>query len=351
MAKAKKTSALKKFFIVFVVLLIAGAGIMGYDYYERIYAPNISMGIKKNSFFYIHTGADFNDVFNDLQSQHILVNIESFEWLAERMKYKQKVIPGRYRIRSGMNNKEFISLLRSGKQEPINVVFNNIRTKEQLAGRIAQQIEADSISFLKEIKKDTLLDKLKLTAENSLVLFIPNTYEFYWNTSAEKFVARMVKEYEKFWTKERKHKADELGLKLSEISILASIVQQESNKKDEKPRIAGVYLNRLKTGCLLEADPTLVFAVGDFTIKRVLNIYKEIDSPYNTYKCKGLPPGPICVPSPSSIDAVLNYEKHKYIYFCAKEDLSGYHNFAVTLTQHMANARKFHDELNRRKIK
>lgn len=348
---AKKKSGIKKFFIVFALLLIAGAGIIGYDYYQRVFTPNTSQGISENTFFYIHTGAGFDEVLSDLQKQHLLLNIESFAWLAERMSYTQKVLPGRYKLRSGMNNKELISLLRSGKQQPVNVVFNNIRTKEQLAGRIARQIEADSVSILTQLKNDSLLDKLKLTEENAMVLFIPNTYEFYWNTSAKKFVTRMAKEYDKFWNKERKQKAESLNLKPSEVAVLASIVQQESNKKDEKPRIAGVYLNRLRTGCLLEADPTLVFASGDFTIKRVLNIHKEIDSPYNTYKCKGLPPGPICVPTPSSIDAVLNYEKHDYVYFCAKDDLSGYHNFAVTLSQHMANARKFHAELNRRRIK
>ncbi len=324
---------------------------MGYDYYKRIYSPNVSLSLKKNTFLYIPTGAGFEDVVNELQKQNLLVSVESFRWLAGRMNYTNKVLAGKYRIKPGTNNKELIALLRSGKQEPVNVVFNNIRTKEQFAGRIAHQIEADSVSILKELKDPELLKNVDLNAENSLVMCIPNTYEFYWNTSAKKFVERMAKEYEAFWNKERTRKANEVGLKRSEISVLASIVQQESNKKDEKPTIAGVYLNRLRTGCLLEADPTLVYASGDFTIKRVLNIHKQIDSPYNTYKCKGLPPGPICVPTSSSIEAVLNYKKHKFIYFCAREDLSGYHNFAVTLEQHMANARKFHNELNRRMIK
>ena len=342
---------MKKFLIVFVLFLAAGAGILGYDYYKRIYKPNVSLDIKSNTFFYVHTGADFEAVLNDLRNKHLLINTASFEWLAERMKYKQKVLPGRYRILSGMNNKQLISLLRSGKQEPVKVVFNSIRTRQQLAGRIGQQIEADSLSILRELTNDSLLNALHLTPENAMVLFVPNTYEMYWNTSAHKFVSRMAKEYQKFWNKARMERLELLGLSQPQASILASIVQQESNKKDEKPVIAGVYLNRLRTDCLLEADPTLVFACGDFAIKRVLNVHKQIDSPYNTYKYKGLPPGPICVPSSSSIDAVLNFQKHKYIYFCAKEDLSGYHNFAVTLSQHIANANKFHNELNRRKIK
>jgi UPF0755 protein len=342
---------MKKILIVFLLILLAGACILGYDYYTRIYRPNVSFETSRNTFIYVHTGADFNAVLNELRNKHLLINTASFEWLAERMKYKQKVLPGRYRILPGMNNKQLISLLRSGKQEPVKVVFNSIRTKQQLAGRIGQQIEADSLSILNEMTDDSLLNALQLTPENAMVLFIPNTYEVYWNTSAHKFVNRMAREYQKFWNRARLEKLELLGLSRPQASILASIVQQESNKKDEKPIIAGVYLNRLKTDCLLEADPTLVFASGDFTIKRVLNVHKQIDSPYNTYKYKGLPPGPICVPSATSIDAVLNFQKHKYIYFCAKEDLSGYHNFAVTLSQHIANANKFHNELNRRKIR
>jgi UPF0755 protein len=342
---------MKKFLIVFVLIIAAGACILGYDYYTRIYKPNVSLETRANTFLYVHTGADFKAVLNGLRDKHLLINTASFEWLAERMKYTHKVLPGRYRIFPGMNNKQLISLLRSGKQEPVQLVFNSIRTRQQLAGKIGQQIEADSLSILNELNKDSLLNAFQLTPENAMVLFIPNTYELYWNTSAHKLVNRMGREYQKFWNKSRMEKLDLLGLSRAQASILASIVQQESNKKDEKPVIAGVYLNRLKTDCLLEADPTLVFACGDFTIKRVLNVHKQIESPYNTYKYKGLPPGPICVPSAASIDAVLNFQKHKYIYFCAKEDLSGYHNFAVTLSQHIANANKFHNELNRRKIR
>jgi UPF0755 protein len=351
MAKNKKTSGLNKFFIAFFLLLFIGGGFFGYDYYKRIYRPNVAPGLKWNTFLYIRTGSVFEDVLSELQKQHMLINTASFEWLAERMKYKQKIVPGKYRVLPGMSNKQLISLLRSGKQEPVKVVFNSIRTRQQLAGRIGQQVEADSLSMLNEMKNDSLLEALQLTPENSMILFIPNTYEMYWNTSAKQFMERMAKEYKKFWNKARMEKLDQLGLSQAEASVLASIVQQESNKKDEKPTIAGVYLNRLKTGCLLEADPTLVFACGDFTIKRVLNVHKQIDSPYNTYKYKGLPPGPICLPTAASIDAVLNYKKHNFIYFCAKEDLSGYHNFAVTLSQHIANANKFHRELNRRQIK
>lgn len=353
MSKKKKKSGgtLKKVIIVLAAIVLLSGVLIGYNYYTKIYRPNVSHDLKGKTYFYIHTGATYEEVLQDLKDQHILIDLASFDWVAGQMKYKTKVYPGRYRIKQGMSNKEIIRMLRSGEQEPVKVVFTNVRTKEQLAGKIAGQIEADSTSLINTFNSDTLLSKYDLTPESALALFIPNTYEFYWNTSASEFVNKMGEEYQKFWTSERKQKAQKAGLNPRQVSILASIVQSESNKSDEKPTIAGVYLNRLKKDCLLEADPTLVFACGDFTIKRVLNVHKQIDSPYNTYKYKGLPPGPICLPSISSLEAVLNFKPHEYMYFCAKEDLSGYHNFAVTLSQHLENARKFHSELDRRNIK
>jgi UPF0755 protein len=215
-----------------------------------------------------------------------------------------------------------------------------------LAGRIGDQIEADSSSIVAYLTDVTNLSHLGFNAKTIPALFLPNTYEFYWNTDAEKFVEKMKGEYDKYWNEERRNKARAIGLSPVQVSILASIVDKETNKTDEMPRIAGVYLNRLRSGWLLQADPTLVFAVGDFEMKRVLNIHKEVESPYNTYKYTGLPPGPICIPSLQSINAVLNAEKHKYYYFCAKEDFSGYHNFAKTLTEHNRNAARYQRALN-----
>ena len=212
-------------------------------------------------------------------------------------------------------------------------------------------IEADSADIAALLKDEETAKKYGFNKQTFCSMFIPNTYEFWWNTSAEEFVQRMADEYKKFWNDDRKAKANELGLSQSQVSTLASIVESETQKNDEKARIAGVYINRLKKDWLLQADPTVVFAAGDFTIKRILNKHLEINSPYNTYKYKGLPPGPICIPSTTSIDAVLNYEHHNYMYFCAKEDFSGYHNFATTNAQHEANARRYHDALRKAGIR
>ena len=231
------------------------------------------------------------------------------------------------------------------------MVFNNIRTKEQFAGRISNQIETDSLSIINLLNNNSFLEKYELNSQNVMVMFIPNTYELYWNTSAEKLFERMNHEYKKFWNEERTDKAAAVGLTTVEISILASIVQSETNKKDEMARIAGTYINRLNKGMLLQADPTVVYALGDFTIKRLLSKHLEIDSPYNTYKYTGLPPGPITIPDATTIDKVLNYEKHDYLFFCAREDLSGYHAFAKTLAEHSANAKKYQKALDKMNIR
>jgi UPF0755 protein len=243
-----------------------------------------------------------------------------------------------------------VNLLRSGEQEPVKLVFNEARTKQDFLEVVNNQIEADKDELQSLMSDDDFLKEYGLNSKNVLTLFIPNTYEFYWNTSAHLFIDRMAKENEKFWTKNRIQKAQKLGLTKAEVSILASIVQQESRVVDEQPVIAGVYLNRIKKGMHLQADPTVIFAIGDFTIKRVLNVHLDFDSPYNTYKYAGLPPGPICLPYSTTIDAVLNRKPHNYIYFCAKEDFSGRHNFAANIAEHDRNAAKFRRALNARKI-
>ena len=239
-------------------------------------------------------------------------------------------------------------MLRGGLQTPVKVTFNNMRDVKMLAGRISQQIEADSLSIVSLLSNSDSLNAMGFNAKTIPALFLPNTYEFYWNTTAGQFVDKMRREYDKFWNEERRNKAKAVGLTPVEVSTLASIVDKETNKTDEMARIAGVYLNRLRDGWLLQADPTLVFALGDFELKRVLNVHKEVESPYNTYKYPGLPPGPICIPSLAAINAVLSPEKHHYYYFCAKEDFSGYHNFAKTLAEHNKNAQKYQKELNKR---
>lgn len=333
-----------------VAIMLLIVGIFGYVIYQRLFSANVMTGKVNSEFVYIPTGSNFEDVIRILDEKHLIINEKTFRWTAEQMKYTRDIKPGRYRLKANMNNKELVSLLRSGKQEPLNVVFNNIRTKEQLVQRIGEQIEANPQSLLNLLNDADYTGRLGFTPANILALFIPNTYEFYWNTSADKFIQKMAKEYKKFWTEERIAKSKQIKLSQVQVSIIASIVQQESNKESEKPVIAGVYINRFQQGWPLEADPTLVYALGDFTINRVLNVYKQIDSPYNTYKYKGLPPGPICLPTVKSIDAVLNYSRHKFMYFCAKDDFSGYHAFAETLSQHANNARKFQKALDKRHI-
>lgn len=349
--KKKKKSFFRKVLIVFLLLLCGSAIFTFYNFYQKVFSPNVSLEKQKTAYLYIPTDASFNDVMRILGEKHFLLKTASFEWVAELLKYKQNVHPGKYQIRAGMNNKELVLLLRSGKQLPVKLIFNTVRTKEQLAGKVSKQIEADSVSILKLLNDEIFLKTYHLTADAALALFIPNTYQFYWNTSAEQFLNRMFKEHEQFWTDNKNEKAKEMGLNPIQVAILASIVEQETKRDNEKEMIAGVYMNRLKKSMKLQADPTLVYALGDFTIKRVLDGYKDIDSPYNTYMYAGLPPGPICLPSIVSLNAVLNYRKHDYLYFCAKEDFSGYHNFASTYTQHLVNARKFQKGLNQRNIR
>lgn len=340
-----------KYLIIIFAAIILTVAFFGYSVYRKLYLPNVVTGQEEETYLYIATGSNFEDVTANLEKNGFISDISSFRWASEQINYPENIKAGRYKIRNGMSNKALVALLKSGQQEPVKVVFNNIRLKEQLAGVISRQIEADSISIIALLNNQEFLSEFGLTAENSATLFIPNTYEFYWNTSAEGFIERMHKEHRRFWNERRRTLLDRTGLTIAEVSVLASIVEQETKKNDEKPLVAGVYLNRLRKNWNLEADPTLIFATRDFSAKRVLNIHKEVDSPYNTYKNRGLPPGPICIPSITSIDAVLNYKEHEYMFFCAKDDFSGYHSFARTYQEHLLNARKFQNELNRRKIR
>jgi UPF0755 protein len=349
-SKGKSSGFFKKVVIAFIIGIIVIGGGTAYYSYTKIYKPNVELFGKPQTYIYIKTGSNFDDVLANLVENKIIKNAASFQWVAERKGYKTKVKPGKYKIKKNMSNNELVNLLRSGAQEPVKLVFNEARTKQDFIEVVTKQIEADNNELQNLINNDDFLKEFGLNSKNVLSLFIPNTYEFYWNTSAQQFLERMAKENQKFWTKNRIQKAQKLGLTKAEVSTLASIVQQESRVVDEQPIIAGVYLNRLKKGMRLQADPTVIFAIGDFTIKRVLNVHLEFDSPYNTYKYAGLPPGPICLPYSSAIDAVLNKKTHNYIYFCAKEDFSGRHNFAANIAEHDRNAAKFRKALNARKI-
>ncbi|MEI6122858.1 MAG: endolytic transglycosylase MltG [Bacteroidota bacterium] len=350
----KKHSARKNFFIgfgVLILIIIIGAGIIGTKYYKLIYRENVDLGTKEKVFIFIPSNSNFDKVKEILYKDAIVLDRPSFEWLCEKKGYNVNVKSGRYLIKNHMSNNELINLLRSGKQDPVKLTFNNIRTKQQLVSKVCKSIEADSVSLLELLSNNNFLKKYKLNSDNVMCIFIPNSYDIFWDTPSEKFFKKMFTEYDKFWNENRTKKAAAIGLKPTEIIILASIVYQETKKKDEMSRVAGVYINRINRGIPLQADPTVIYAIGDFSIKRVLNEQTKFDSPYNTYIHRGLPPGPICLPDAIVIDKVLDYEKHDYLYFCAKEDFSGYHNFAETLAQHNQNSQKYHIALNKLKIK
>jgi UPF0755 protein len=339
-----------KYLKVFIILPVLGAGILFIHYYNRIYAPNVDLEGGEDVYLYIPAGSDYQAVMDLIAGEGFIRNTASFDWLARKKNYPNHVNPGRYRLRDKMNNNRLINMLRSGRQEPVRLVFNNIRVLERLAGVVSRQIEADSASISDLLKDEEFLASLGLSRESVTGIFLPNTYEVYWNTSAEQFIRRMLREYERFWDRERRARAESIGLSPPEVMTLASIVDEETMIDDEKPVIAGVYMNRLNRGIRLQADPTVKFANGDMNMQRVLKVHLEKDSPYNTYRYAGLPPGPIRVPSVSAVEAVLNYQRHDYLYFCARDDFSGYHVFARTLDQHNKNARSYQNALNRRKI-
>jgi UPF0755 protein len=338
----------KRIYIILIVCLVLMLS-TATNFSLKLFRSNTNKQFDQG-YLYIPTGSNLDDVVAIIKAQQILNNTESFKWVASKMNFKN-IKPGKYKITKGLSNIELVRLLRSGKQEPIKLTFQNIRLKTDFAGYIGKNFEIDSSAFLNMLDSIDLVRQYGFDEETIFCMFIPNTYELYWNTSKEKFFERMQKEYVKFWNTERLAQAKAIGLSPVQVSILASIVDQEALLNREMVRIAGVYMNRLNRGIKLEADPTVIFANGDFTVKRVLYKLLQKDSPYNTYKYIGLPPGPICMPSVAAIDAVLHFEKHNYIYFCAKEDFSGLHNFASNVTEHQMNARKFQQALNNRGIK
>jgi UPF0755 protein len=345
-SRKKKKNGFKKFLFWFFFIVLLAAGGTAYYIYTIVFNPNVWTPEGKEVSIYIPTGSDYDDVKRILYGNGLIIHRGNFEWWADKKKYDERIMPGHYVIKNGLNNNELVTLLRSGSQVPVMVTFNNLRNLYQLAGRVGGQIEADSTSLIDYLKNPNLLVGKSVDSANLKGIFLPNTYEFWWNTSAEAFVNKMFEENKKFWNTSRLAKAEEIGLSKEEVVTLASIVEKETNKNDEKPMIAGVYINRLNSQWRLQADPTVVYAIGDFEIKRVLNKHKEFDSPYNTYEHLGLPPGPICIPSIASIDAVLNYTSSDYMFFCARDDLSGYHAFAKTNAEHRQNAKKYQKALD-----
>ena len=341
---------MKKIGLVLLVL-IALFAVFGYGKYKAIYGPNVPTELKKLSID-IPRGSSYSELKVLLTEQNIVNDTSSFDWVASLMKFKKRTIrSGRFQVEPGWSNRRLIQHLRSGKQEPVNLVINNSRLLSEVAGKVSKHIEPDSTTLLTALMSKDIQSRLGLSPETMMTIFIPNTYQVYWDMSAEQFIDKMKLERDKFWSaKNRKSKLSSLDMSEEEVYTLASIVEKETNHKPEKSTVAGVYLNRLRRGIMLQADPTVVFANKNFAIRRVLNKHLEIDSPYNTYKNAGLPPGPISMASISSIDAVLENEDHKFIYFCAKPGNGGQHSFAKSLKQHNSNARKFQSWLNKQRI-
>ena len=336
-------------FIISLSVLIIILAICIYLLYNLLFGASLRTDGKKIT-LYIPDGCSYSQAMDTVKASFDIKHPEVFDWLAQKKKYPALVKPGRYVISNDISYNALINILRSGRQSPVNVTFNNIRTLSDLAGRIGGEIEADSSGIMEFLSNPENYRNDGFTRENVISVFIPNTYEFYWNTDAAGLYSRMLKEYHKFWNDDRLLKAKSIKLTPVEVSILASIIDDEVAKADEKPRIAGVYLNRIKRGIPLQACPTIKFALNDFTITRVLNQHLKIDSPYNTYLHRGFPPGPIGCPTIEGIDAVLNAEKHDYLFFAAKADFSGYHNFSRTLAEHNRYADQYQKELDKRRI-
>jgi UPF0755 protein len=343
---------LKKIITIISVVLISVLIGYGVVLMNQIFSANTKF-TEKELYVYIPTDSKYEDVKKIIAPY--VENMGRFEMVASKRNYPENIKPGRFLFTKGMNSYELVKTLRLNV--PVNLAFNNQERLENLAGRVGSQIEADSLSLLTSFKDSVFLKENGFTEENVLAMFIPNTYETYWNTSAEKFRDKMIKEYRNFWNKEHVAKAEKQGLTSIEATILASIVHKESVKKDERPRIAGVYLNRLRAQMPLQADPTVIYAIkkksNDFNqvIKRVFYNDLTMSSPYNTYVNIGLPPGPIAMPDITALEAVLNPEKNNFIYFCASVERFGYHEFAATLEEHNKNAKKYSDWINSQGVK
>jgi len=346
-AKQNKPGGFRKFIIALVLIIVIALVGTGIFYYLRYFGPNVT---GKQEYLYIHTGATFNDVYADMNQEGMLSDSVSFRDAAISMHYVNNVKPGRYRLHEGMSNRKLINMLKSGTQEPVSVAIKNFRIKEEFAGFMAKKLEPDSASIINLLDSADYVKKFGFTTEDAYTMVLPNTYQFKWNSSPRKIFSKLYDEYQKFWTPERRLKASEMKLNPIKVTILASIVDAEALHDSEMPIIAGLYLNRMKKGIKLEADPTVIYALHDFSIHRVLKQQLDFDSPYNTYKYAGLPPGPIMMPSLNAINAVLDYQHNDYIYMCAKPDFSGYTNFTSSLAQHQINAHLFQQALNKRKI-
>ena len=332
---------MKKTVRIIVLLLLLTSAFVGW----RLFGSNTNFTESKKS-FYIKTGSSFNDVMEGLTTEDILKNPGTFKMVAKQLGYDQKVKAGKYVIEKGESIYTIIRKLRSGRQTPVRLVINKLRTKEDLAKKIGSNFECDSATFLNLLNNPDSLKKYGLDTNIVMTAIIPNTYNILWNTSARGIFKKLYEAQEIFWNEERRKKATGLNLTPAQAYTLASIVEEETNKDSDKGKIASVYLNRLETGMRLAADPTVKFAMRNFGLKRIYFKHLQFQSPYNTYQNSGLPPGPICTPSSKTIDAVLNAPSTSYLFFVAKPDLNGYSNFASNYTEHMKYAKEYQRALD-----
>lgn len=334
--------------IVILIIILAGAGSAGTVYYYFFSRP---FNLSKTTYIYIDRDDNLDSIYSKIELAGNPKSMYGFKFQAERGNYGENIRTGRYAIRPEDNMRYLYRRLSMGYQTPVNLTIPGVRTLDRLARTVARQLMIDSVEIARLLADSSYYTPMGYTRETLPALFIPNTYEVYWNMSADAFMKRMQKEHAAFWNEERRRKAASIGLAPEKVATLASIVEEETTNSAEKPMVAGLYINRLNKGMLLQADPTVKFGLQEFGLKRILNKHLAVDSPYNTYKYAGLPPGPIRIPSIQGLESVLNYAHHNFIYMCAKEDFSGTHNFAATLSQHMANARRYQQALNRRNIR
>lgn len=326
------------FWIILILLLIGGYAAW------QVFGPTVS--VPEGKYFYVKTGSVYSDVKKSLVEKKLINNTFFFDLIAKQLKYPQRVKAGRYRIKTGTSVLGLVRMLRSGSQEPVNLVINKLRLKEDLAQKIAANFETDSISVMQVLNNPDNLRKYGVNSNTVMTTVIPNTYSIYWNTSPQKIMDKLYAEKQKFWNAARLEKVKKLNLTPEQVYTMASIVEEETNKEGDKGKIASVYMNRIATGMRLQADPTVKFALKNFALTRILHGHLATQSPYNTYQNTGLPPGPICTPSVKTIDAVLNAPQTNYIYFVAKPDFNGYSNFATTYQEHLVFAKAYQQALD-----
>ncbi len=345
MARAQKNNTTgSKWLLILLVMAGIGAVLL-----YKVFGPNTG-SIGKEKYLYVHTGATYEQVIESLKEGGYVGDIATLSLVAKAMKLTEKVHAGRYKIKNGMSSFNIVRMLRSGTQEPVRLVINKLRTQQDFVRLICTTLEADSTDLKSLMNDPTYLSEFGVTPATAMVIVMPDTYEFFWNTSADKALRKIYKNHVRFWNDERKSKAKEQGVTPAEATIIASIVEEETNMSSDKPKIASVYLNRVRKGMKLQADPTVKFGIGDFAIRRVTSAMLQHNSPYNTYMYAGIPPGPICTPSPNTINAVIDAPRTTYLYFCAKDDFSGYSAFASSYDEQIKNAIAYRKALDKRNI-